>query len=132
VLSLAGIDRRFGNADLQTWTLGLERVFAASRRMSRMWNIGIWASENVISKRVSRADSEFARFTNFDSSGAVTGGFGFESVMTATSHSSYTRSRLHCRKCWHGGPSVVQAGYTWGKSLDDVSGIIGGTGSTAP
>jgi len=29
----------------------------------------------------------------------------------------------------HGGPSL-QAGYTWGKSLDDVSGIIGGTGST--
>jgi hypothetical protein len=24
----------------------------------------------------------------------------------------------------------LQAGYTWGKSLDDVSGIIGGTGST--
>ncbi|PYX45292.1 MAG: hypothetical protein DMG83_10390 [Acidobacteria bacterium] len=24
----------------------------------------------------------------------------------------------------------MQAGYTWGKSLDDVSGIIGGTGST--
>jgi len=35
------------------------------------------------------ADPEFARFTNFDSSGAVTGGFGFESVVTVTSHSSY-------------------------------------------
>jgi hypothetical protein len=30
---------------------------------------------------------------------------------------------------WHGGPAL-QAGYTWGKSLDDVSGIFGGTGST--
>src|SRR5437763_15154191 len=27
LLSLAGIDRRFGNGYLQTWTLGLERVF---------------------------------------------------------------------------------------------------------
>jgi hypothetical protein len=29
----------------------------------------------------------------------------------------------------HGGPGV-QAGYTWGRSLDNVSGVIGGTGST--
>ena len=29
----------------------------------------------------------------------------------------------------YGGPSL-QAGYTWGKSRDDVSGILGGTGST--
>jgi hypothetical protein len=29
----------------------------------------------------------------------------------------------------HGGPGL-QAGYTWGKSLDDVSGLLGGTGST--
>jgi len=29
----------------------------------------------------------------------------------------------------HGSPSL-QAGYTWAKSLDDVSGILGGTGST--
>src|ERR1019366_2932407 len=28
----------------------------------------------------------------------------------------------------HGGPAL-QAGYTWSKSLDDVSGILGGTGS---
>src|SRR6202007_2381594 len=69
-------------------------------------------------------------FTNFDSSGAVTGGFGFESVITATSHSSYNALQTSLSgNVGHGGPSL-QAGYTWGKSLDDVSGIIGGTGST--
>jgi hypothetical protein len=76
------------------------------------------------------AGSEFARFTDFNGSGAVTGGFGFESVMTATSHSSYNALQTSLSgNVGHGGPSL-QAGYTWGKSLDDVSGIIGGTGST--
>src|SRR6267142_199723 len=76
------------------------------------------------------ADPQFARFTNFDGSGAVTGGFGFESVITATSHSSYNALQTSLSgNVGHGGPSL-QAGYTWGKSLDDVSGIIGGTGST--
>src|SRR6202023_2511936 len=78
------------------------------------------------------AESEFARFTGFNGSGVVTGGFGFESVMTATSHSSYNALQTSLSgNVGHGRPSL-QAGYTWGKALDDVSGILGGTGSTGP
>jgi hypothetical protein len=131
LLSLAGIDRRFGNAYLQTWTLGLERAFGgltvdvayvgtSAFRLPRMSYPNAYPG----------ADPEFARFINFDGSGAVTGGFGFESVMTATSHSSYNALQTSLSgNVGHGGPSL-QAGYTWGKSLDDVSGILGGTGST--
>jgi len=98
--------------------------------MSRMSEHRRSDFQNVISKRVSRSGSEFARFTNFDSSGAVTGGFGFESVVTVTSHSSYNALQTSLSgNVGHGGPSL-QAGYTWGKSLDDVSGVSGGTGST--
>jgi hypothetical protein len=50
--------------------------------------------------------------------------------MTATAHSSYNALQTSLSgSMGHGGPSL-QAGYTWGKSLDDVSGILGGTGST--
>jgi hypothetical protein len=131
LLSLAGIDRRFGNGYLQTWTLGLERAFGgltadvayvgtSAYRLPRMSYPNAYPG----------ADPEFARFTNFDSSGAVTGGFGFESVLTGTSHSSYNALQTSLSgNIGRGGPSL-QAGYTWGKSLDDVSGILGGTGST--
>ncbi len=131
LLSLAGIDRRFGNGYLQTWTLGLERAFGgltadvayvgtSAARLPRMSYPNAYPG----------AGPEFARFTNFNGSGAVTGGFGFESVMAATSHSSYNALQTSLSgNVGHGGPSL-QAGYTWGKSLDDVSGIIGGTGST--
>jgi len=130
LLSLAGIDRRFGNGSLQTWTLGLERAFGGlTADVAYVGTSAFRLPRNSYPNAYPGAGPEFARFTNFDSSGAVTGGFGFESVMTATSHSSYNALQTSLSgNVGHGGPSL-QAGYTWGKSLDDVSGIIGGTGS---
>jgi len=131
LLSLSGIDRHFGNGYLQTWTLGLERAFGGlTADVAYVETSAFRLPRMSYPNAYPGADSEFARFTNFDSSGAVTGGFGFESVMTATSHSSYNALQTSLSgNVGHGGPSL-QAGYTWGKSLDDVSGILGGTGST--
>jgi hypothetical protein len=131
LLSLAGIDRRFGNGYLQTWTLGLERAFGGlTADVAYVGTSAFRLPRMSFPNAYPGAESEFARFTNFDGSGAVTGGFGFESVMTATSHSSYNALQTSLSgNVGHGGPSL-QAGYTWGKSLDDVSGILGGTGST--
>jgi hypothetical protein len=50
-------------------------------------------------------------------------------VVTDTAHSSYNALQTSLAgQVGHGGPAL-QAGYTWSKSLDDVSGILGGTGS---
>ena len=130
LLNLSAIDRRFGNGFLQTWTLGLERTFGgltadaayvgtASFRLPRMSFPNAYPG----------AEAGFAPFTDFDSSGTVTGGFGFESVVTDTAHSSYNALQTSLAgQVGHGGPGL-QASYTWGKSLDDVSGLQGGTGS---
>ena len=130
LLTLNAIDPRFGNGFLQTWTLGLERAFGgltadaayvgtASFRLPRASNPNAYPG----------ADPGFAPFTDFDSTGNVTGGFGFESVITDTAHSSYHALQTSLAgSVPHGGPGI-QAGYTWGKSLDDVSGVIGGTGN---
>jgi len=131
LLSLAGIDRRFGNGYLQTWTLGLERAFGGlTADVAYVGTSAFRLPRMSYPNAYPGADSQFARFTNFDGSGAATGGFGFESVLTGTSHSSYNALQTSLSgNVGHGGPSL-QAGYTWGKSLDDVSGILGGTGST--
>ncbi len=130
LLSLAGIDRRFGNAYLQTWTLGVERAFGGiTVDVAYVGTSAFRLPRNSYPNAYPGADSNFARFTNFDSTGAVTGGFGFETVMTDTSHSSYNALQTSLSgNVGHGGPSL-QASYTWSKSLDDVSGILGGTGS---
>jgi hypothetical protein len=131
LLSLSGIDRRFGNGYLQTWTLGLERAFGGlTADVAYVGTSAFRLPRMSYPNAYPGADSEFARFTNFDGSGVVTGGFGFESVLTGTSHSSYNALQTSLSgNVGHGGPSL-QAGYTWGKSVDDVSGILGGTGST--
>jgi hypothetical protein len=131
LLSLAGIDRRFGNGYLQTWTLGLERAFGGlTADVAYVGTSAFRLPKMSYPNAYPGADPEFARFTNFDGGGGVIGGFGYESVMAATSHSSYNALQTSLSgNVGHGGPSL-QASYTWGKSLDDVSGIIGGAGST--
>jgi hypothetical protein len=131
LLNLSAIDRKFGNGFLQTWTLGLERQFGALTA-----DVGYVGTSAFRLPRISfpnaypGADSGFAPYTNFDSTGAVTGGNGFESVITNTSHSSYNALQTSLSGTIpHGGPGI-QAGYTWAKSIDDTSGVIGGTGST--
>ena len=131
LLSLAGIDPRFGNGYLQTWTLGLERAFGGlTADVAYVGTSAFRLPRMSYPNAYPGAGSGFARYTKFDTSGVVTGGFGFETVMTATSHSSYNALQTSLSgKVGHSGPSL-QAGYTWGKSIDDVSGILGGTGST--
>jgi hypothetical protein len=130
LLNLSAIDPRFGDGYLQTWTLGLERTFGGLTA-----DAAYVGTESFRLPRIAYpnaypgAGAGFAPFTNFDSSGTVTGGFGFESVVTDTAHSSYNALQTSLAgQVGHGGPGL-QAGYTWGKSLDDVSGLLGGTGS---
>jgi hypothetical protein len=131
LLSLTAMDRRFGNGYLQTWTFGVERAFGSlTADVAYVGTSAFRLPSMQYPNAYPGADSEFARFTNFDNSGAVTGGFGFESVIAATAHSSYNALQTSLSgSIGHGGP-LLQAGYTWSKSLDDVSGILGGTGST--
>ncbi len=130
LLNLSAIDRRFGNGILQTWALGLERTFGGL--IADAAYVGTTSSQlprTSYPNAYPGADAGFAPFTDFDNSGAVTGGFGFESVITDTAHSSYNALQTSLSgQVAHGGPGL-QASYTWGRSIDDVSGVSGGTGS---
>ena len=130
-LNLSGIDRSFGNGTLYTWTAGLER---------KLGNLTADASYvGTASEKLPRtsfpnaypgATAAFAPYTTFDSSGNVIGGFGVENVITATAHSTYHAFQTSLAGTMgHGGPGL-QASYTWSKSIDDTSEVIGGTGST--
>jgi hypothetical protein len=131
LLNLSAIDRRFGDGFLQTWTLGLERAFGGlTADAAYVGTASFHLPRSSYPNAYPGADPGFAPFTDFDASGAVSGGFGFESVITDTAHSSYNALQTSLSgTVAHGGPGI-QAGYTWSKSLDDVSGVIGGTGNT--
>ena len=128
-LNLTGIDRRFGNGYLQTWTLGLERAFGnLTADAAYVGTASVHLPRTYFPNAYSGAGPGFAPFTLFDTNGNVIGGFGTEQVIEATAHSTY-----HALQTSLQGPVVangpsIQASYTWAKSLDDVSAVIGGTG----
>jgi hypothetical protein len=131
-LNLAGIDRNFGNGQLATWTLGLERQFGnLTADASYVGTTGIKLPRGIYPNGFAGASPEYAPYTQFDNEGNVIGGFGTENIIDDTAHSTYNALQTSLSGTFaHGGPGV-QASYTWSKSIDDVSGVIGGgTGST--
>lgn len=131
-LNLAAVDRRFGNAYLQTWTLGLEKelgkltadasyVGTASAKLPRIFSPNGYSG----------AGPAFAPYTQFNAAGEAVGGFGTEQLIETSAHSSYHALQASLSgPLPHGGPGV-QISYTWAKSIDDTSGIFGGGGTGA-
>lgn len=131
VLSLAGINPDFLNATLYTWTFGVERKI--SNLTADLGYVGT-AAEKL--PRVSfpnafpGAGPGFAPYTIFDASDNPTSGFGVMQVITNDVHSSYHALQASLSgNVGHGGPGV-QASYTWSKSIDATSLVMGGTGAT--
>jgi len=77
------------------------------------------------------ADPPFAPFTHFDSTGHPIGGYGSESLISSESHSSYhsLQASISNKSAWAG--LQMQASYTYSKSLDDTSSVLGGLLGTA-
>jgi hypothetical protein len=130
-LTLNGINPNFGNGTLYTWTAGLERkVGNLTAAANYVGTVGVKLPRSAFPNAYPGADPAFARMTKFDSAGNVIGGFGFENEITATAHSNYHALQTSLSgTVGHGGPGL-QASYTWSKSIDDTSQVIGGTGST--
>jgi hypothetical protein len=134
-LNVSGIDRHFGNAYLNTWTLGVERSLSGlTADVSYVGTAAVHLARASFPNGYPGADENFARYTEFDNSGAVAGGFGTEQLIEANSHSSYHALQASLQgTIAHGGPGL-QASYTWSKSLDDVSSVAGGfiAGASGP
>ncbi|MGO9337926.1 MAG: carboxypeptidase regulatory-like domain-containing protein [Terracidiphilus sp.] len=130
-LNLSGIDRSFSNGTLYTWTAGLERKFGnLTADAAYVGTAGVRLPRWSFPNAYPGATPAFAPQTQFDSAGNVIGGFGVENVITANAHSTYHALQTSLSgTTGHGGPGL-QASYTWGKSIDDTSQVIGGTGST--
>jgi Carboxypeptidase regulatory-like domain len=130
-LNLSGIDRSFDNGTLFTWTTGLERTFGnLTADASYVGTAAEKLPRTSFPNAYPGASPGFAPYTQFDGAGNVTGGFGVENIITATAHSTYHALQTSLSgTVGHGGPGV-QASYTWSKSIDDTSQVVGGTGST--
>jgi len=130
-LNLSGINRHFSNAHLYTWTAGFEkRLGGLTADVSYVGTTSNHLPRISFPNAYPYASPGFAPDTEFNADGAVIGGLGVENVIDDTAHSSYHALQTSLSGTVpHGGPGI-QASYTWGKSIDDTSEVIGGTGST--
>ena len=130
-LNLSGIDPSFGNGWMYTWSAGLERSFETlTGDLNYVGTVGAKLPRTSFPNAYPGAEAGFAPYTQFDASGAVTGGFGVENIITATSHSNYQALQASLTgSVPHSGPGI-QTSYTWSKSIDDTSSVLGGSGAT--
>ena len=121
------ISRNFKNGYLGTYTVGIDQDLGAVKLTAAYVGLsGIHLPNGFFPNGYAGASPESAPFTQFDTSGNVLGGFGPEAIMTNGSHSSYhalqTSTTMNKSKI---GLSF-QASYTFSKSIDNTSAILGG------
>jgi Carboxypeptidase regulatory-like domain len=127
LFSVSVMSRHFKNGYIGTYTAGVEHDFGWVR-----WNTAYVGTAGIHLARVfapngyGGAGPEFARFTQFDSSGNATGGFGPEYVMASDSHSTYNALQTGVNGTNAKIGLNFAASYTFSKSIDDTSAVLGG------
>ncbi|HKM68386.1 MAG TPA: carboxypeptidase-like regulatory domain-containing protein [Candidatus Acidoferrum sp.] len=132
LLSVSTMSRHFQNGYIGTYTAGFEHDFGRLR-----WNAAYVGTAGIHLARVfapngyAGAGPAYARFTQFDTSGNATAGYGPEYVMNSDSHSSYNALQTSVSGNYPRIGLSFAASYTYSKSIDDSSAVQGATTTTA-
>jgi len=132
LLTITGIARNFGNGYIGSWTAGVDHDFRDVKvNISYVATAGIHLARVYSPNSYGGADPAHAPFTQFNSAGQATGGFGQELLMTSGSHSNYQSLQSSVSKNSARAGLGLQASYTYSKSIDDTSAVLGGLFGTA-
>ncbi len=127
LLNITGIAKNFGNGYIGSWTAGVDHDFGDFKfSTSYVATTGIHLARVYNPNSYGGACQGFAPFTQFDTPCHAISGFGPEVIMTTGSHSSYHALQTSVSKNSARAGLGVQASYTYSKSLDDTSAVLGG------
>jgi hypothetical protein len=132
LLSVSVMSRHFKNGYIGTYTAGIEHNFGFVR-----WNAAYVGTAGIHLARVfapngyAGAGPAFAPFTQFDALGNGVSGFGPEYVMASDSHSSYNALQTSVSGTSARMGLNFTASYTFSKSIDDTSAVLGGIPGSA-
>jgi hypothetical protein len=131
-LTAGVISRNFRNGYIGTWTAGLDQDFHRFKlSASYVGTAGVHLQSVLFPNGFSGASPEFAPYTEFDSSGNVTGGYSSLLIMSNSSHSSYHSFQTSVTQNNARIGLSFQASYTLAKSIDDASALLGGLPANA-
>jgi hypothetical protein len=127
LLNMTGLAKNFRNGYIESYTAGLDHDFKDFKfSAAYVATAGVHLASVYSPNSYGGADPQFAPFTQFDSSGRAIGGFGPESLMSSRSHSTYHALQSSVSKNSARAGLGVQGSYTYSKSLDDTSAVLGG------
>jgi hypothetical protein len=119
--------QNFRNGSIATYTAGLERSLGdVTVTAAYVATIGMALQRLDDPNGYPGADSTFAPYTVFDASGQAAGGFSRIMLMDNRSHSTYHSLQTSMTKNSLRAGLGFQASYTFSKSIDDTSAILGG------
>lgn len=126
-ISGSGISRDFPNGYIGTYTAGLEhRIGDIKMNASYVATTGNRLASIFYPNGYAGADPAFAPLTQFDPTGRIRTGFGPTYLISNGSHSTYHALQASVQKTSMKAGLGFQASYTYGKSIDDTSAILGG------
>jgi hypothetical protein len=126
-VTVQGMAQNLVSGYMATTTLGVERnirdVIVGASYVS---TAGVKLPRMEFPNAYGGADPAHARYTQFDASGQVSGGYGPIIIVTNGSHSTYHSLQTSAAKASLRAGLGFQASYTFSKSLDDTSAVLGG------
>ena len=132
LFTAAVIDRDFRNGYIGTYTAGVDHDFGSVKvSAAYVATAGVHLASIFSPNSYNGAEPAFAPFTQFNAAGHATGGFGPELVMVTSSHSSYHALQTSVSQSQSRIGLSFQASYTFSKSIDDTSAVLGGLPSNA-
>lgn len=127
LLSTAAIARDFRNGYIGTYTAGFDQSLGSVQlNVSYVGTAGVHLASVFSPNGYTGAGPGFAPFTQFNAQGQPTSGFGSEAILSNGSHSSYNALQASATENYSKIGLSFQASYTYSKSLDDTSSVLGG------
>jgi hypothetical protein len=132
-LNANAMSQNFRNARLANWSFSMERAFhGVSATAAYVGTAGTDLPAIDFPNAYPGATPQFARYTQFNAARQITGGFGTDMLVTNRSHSTFHSLQTSLTGSLGSRGPQAQANFTWSKSLDDTSSVIGpGIGSTS-
>jgi hypothetical protein len=131
-VSTMGMAKNTVNGYVGSYTAGLERNFGdVTVNASYVAATGVKLARMDFPNGYGGADPSVAKYTQFDASGKIAGGFGPIYITANNSHSTYHSLQVSASKTSLRYGLGFQASYTFSKSLDDTSAVLGGFVSSA-
>jgi len=125
-LTIFGFAQNFRNGYVGTYAAGLEHSFGDVKvSADYVATVGVQLPGEIFPNSYGGADPAFAPFTRFDAAGKVVGGYANEMMISSRSHSTFQSLQGSASKTSARYGLGFSANYTFSKSLDDTSSVLG-------